>query len=402
MELLSPAGSLRKLKYAVMFGADAVYTSGKNFGLRSKSTNLSDQELADAVRFTHSHSKKIYITVNIFTRNSDIELLPEYLTFLQKIDVDALIISDPAIFNLAKEHAPGIPIHISTQANVTSWKAAEFWYSLGAKRIILARELSISEISGIKRKNPLLEIEMFVHGAMCMSYSGRCLLSSFLNDRSANKGNCTQPCRWKYHLVEETRKGEFFPVEEDEHGTYIMNSKDLCLFDRLQEINDAGVDSIKIEGRMKSLYYVSNLTRVYREAIESIKNNRIPDPELRRELDKVSHRHYSQGFFDGSNSGNMQFYENSSYLRKYQFMGYITGSEDDLIHISVHSKFCLGEKLEFIFPDRSSDFSVEVDIILDEDNQEIGFTKPNTTVKILVEGLKEKNLTGCIIRKFIG
>ena len=249
MELLSPAGSFEKLKYAVNYGADAVYTAGEQFGLRAKSINLSQKELKQAVKFCHQNNVKLYIAVNIFAHNTDIAILPRYLKFLQKISVDAIIISDPAIFSLAQNYAPLIPIHISTQANVTSWKSAEFWFELGAKRIILARELSINEIKKIKTEIPEIELEMFVHGAMCMSYSGRCLLSSFLNSRDANRGNCSQPCRWQYNLIEESRPGEYFPIEEDSKGTYILNSKDLCLFDKLLEIIHTGINSIKIENQ---------------------------------------------------------------------------------------------------------------------------------------------------------
>ena len=293
MELLSPAGDLHKLKYAVLYGANAVYTAGTQFGLRAKSGNLTREELKQAVEFCHSNKKKIYITVNIFAHNKDIDKLPVYLQFLQSIVVDAFIISDPGIFSLAREYAPEIPIHISTQANVTSWKSAEFWFQQGAKRIIIARELSISEIKKIREKVPGIELEMFVHGAMCISYSGRCLLSSFLNNRSANQGYCTQPCRWEYGLAEKTRPNEFFSLEEDKYGSYILNSKDLCLVNRLKEIIDAGLDSIKIEGRMKSHYYVANVTRTYKSVIKLIfENKKIPN-NLKEELNKVSHRHYT-------------------------------------------------------------------------------------------------------------
>ncbi|MCK4653198.1 MAG: U32 family peptidase, partial [Candidatus Cloacimonetes bacterium] len=264
MELLSPAGNIKKLKYAINYGADAVYTAGRKFGLRAKCLNLSYEELKEAVNFCHHNVKKIYITVNIFAHNSDLEKIPSYLKFLQKIKVDAVIVSDPGVLELVKEHTPELPIHVSTQANITSWKSAEFWFKQGAKRIILARELTISEIRRIREKVPGIELEMFIHGAMCMSYSGRCLLSSFLNNRSANRGYCTQPCRWEYHLIEQTRPGEYFQIEEDKYGSYILNSKDLCLIDRLSEIMEAGINSVKIEGRMKSLYYVANVTRTYK------------------------------------------------------------------------------------------------------------------------------------------
>jgi len=307
MELLAPGGNLQKIQYAVWYGADAVYTAGKDFGLRAKSTNLSDQELREAVEFCHSHNRKIYITLNIYAHNRDIDLLPNYLKFLASLNVDAFIISDAAVFSLACEYAPSIPIHISTQANVTSWKAVEFWQKLGAKRIILARELTIHEIKEIKVKVPDIELEMFVHGAMCMSYSGRCLLSSYLNARSANQGNCTQSCRWEYHLHESSRPNEYFEISEDDRGTYIMNSKDLNLLNRLAEIKEVGIFSIKIEGRMKSLYYAANAVRVYKEALQQIDLGHSSKPVLQEELDKISHRHYSEAFFDAFDSDATQY-----------------------------------------------------------------------------------------------
>ena len=396
MELLSPAGSLQKLQYAIYFGADAVYCSGKDFGLRAKSTNLSDEELEEAVKFCHSQNKKIFVTVNIFAQNSDLKKIKNFLLFLEQIKIDAVIISDPGVFALAKENAPQIPIHVSTQANVTSWKTAEFWLKQGAKRIISARELSITEIKEIKQRVPEIELEMFVHGAMCMSYSGRCLLSSYLNDRSANRGNCTQPCRWKYALTEETRPGQFFPIEEDEHGTYILNSKDLCLFDRLEEIKDAGIDSIKIEGRMKSMYYVANLTRIYREALDLIEEGQIPSNDLNAELDKVSHRIYSEAFFDQFDSSYTQNYDSSSYIRNYQFIGEIADVTDSFLEINCKAKFSVGEEIEIIFPDRKSDISILVKSIYNEENEPIDSSKPNTVAKINLQGFKNlfKNLQG--------
>lgn len=385
MELLSPAGDLHKLKYAVLYGADAVYTAGTQFGLRAKSGNLTREELKQAVEFCHNKKKKIYITVNIFAHNKDIEKLPDYLQFLQSIGVDAFIISDPGVFSLARECAPGIPIHISTQANVTSWKSAEFWFQQGAKRIILARELSISEIKKIREKIPEIELEMFVHGAMCISYSGRCLLSSFLNNRSANQGYCTQPCRWEYGLAEKTRPNEFFSLEEDEYGSYILNSKDLCLIDRLQEIIDAGLNSIKIEGRMKSLYYVANVTRTYKNAVKLISENKKVPENLKKELNKVSHRHYTEGFFDSFDSATTQFYDSSTYIRDYQFISEIIKNEKKSIYIAIRAKFNVGDKIEIIFPDMNNDFLLEVSNLYNEEGEPISFTKPNTIVRIDID-----------------
>jgi putative protease len=381
MELLSPAGSLQKLRYAVWYGADAIYVAGKQFGLRAKSSNLDRSELQTAVTFCHKNNCKLYVTVNIFAHNRDIRDLPKYLEFLQHIGVDALIISDPAIFSLAQDYAPVIPIHISTQANVTSWKSTEFWYKQGAKRIILARELTVSEIREIREKVPEIELEMFVHGAMCMSYSGRCLLSSFLNARSANQGHCTQPCRWEYHLQESSRPQEFFKIEEEDRGTYILNSKDLCLINRLAEINAAGIDSVKIEGRMKSLYYVANVTRSYREAIQLTEENQSLPDELRAELDKVSHRHYTEAFFDVFDSEQTQYHATSAYSRNYQFIGEIIENNGNEIKVAIRAKFKKGDDLEFIFPQREADFNWLADKFFDEEDNLLESTKPNTIVK---------------------
>lgn len=380
MELLAPAGDLNKLKYAVYYGADAVYAAGNNFGLRAKSTNFSEVHLEEAVSFCHKNNCKIYITVNIFAHNSDIEQLPKYLTFLQKIGVDALIISDPGVFALAKEFAPEVDIHISTQANVTSWSAVDFWYKLGAKRIILARELGIKEITEIKKKVPKIELEMFVHGAMCMSYSGRCLISAFLNNRSANRGLCTQPCRWEYNLIEKSRPGEFFKIEEDERGSYFFNSKDLNLIKRIPQIKKAGIDSIKIEGRMKSLYYVATVTRAYRAAIEAGINTVLTDTQ--EELNKVSHRYYSEAFFDKFDSSETQYYGSSAYIRDYQFIGEVQKVEGTSAFISIKAKFCVGDEIEFIFPDSKDDFKITVKDIFNEENELIQLTKPNTIIRL--------------------
>jgi len=400
MEILAPAGSLTKLKYAILYGADAVYTGGKHLNLRSKSSNLSPGELQEAVKFCHSRGKKIYITVNAFAHNEDLESLPEYLQFLNRIDVDGIILSDPGIFNLVKEHAPNIQIHISTQANITSWKSAEFWYKLGASRIILARELTLDEIREIKQKLPELELEMFVHGAMCMSYSGRCLLSAFLNGRDANRGNCSHPCRWKYSLVEETRKDSSFPIEEDEFGTYILNSKDLCLFNRLKDLVDAGLSSLKIEGRMKSLYYVANLSRVYKRSVSDIIEGLEPSEKLKNELDKVSHRIYTEGFVDGFDASITQNYDSSSYIRNYQYLGTITKIDYKTIYVDVRSKFALNDFVELIFPDPEEDLEIEIKEIFSEENQPITFTKPNTTIKLNLQkavkpyGILRKRIMG--------
>jgi len=398
MELLAPGGSLEKLKYAMLYGADAVYAAGKNFGLRAKSTNLSNKELEYAVNFVHDKGKKIYITVNIFAHNAQIELMPEYLKFLSTIKPDALIISDPGVFEMARQFAPNIPIHISTQANVTSWSSAKFWAKMGALRIILARELSLNEIKKMHEKVPEVELEMFVHGAMCMSYSGRCLLSAFLNGRNANLGNCSQPCRWKYHIMEEKREGEYFQITEDNYGTYILNSKDLSLIKRLKEIKDAGISSVKIEGRMKSIYYVANVVRTYRKAIDDIDlpyNEKFTD-----ELDRVSHRVYTEAFVDNFDSSDTQYHKTSSYIRKYQVLGYIKEVQDKTILLDVRAKFSLGEMVEIIYPDLNNDKSFTVKEIFDETGEEIEFTKPNTFVKVGVPFISREN--GILRKKILG
>ena len=320
--------------------------------------------------------------MNIFAHNRHLSELKNYLSYLSAIKPDALIISDPAIFDLAQEVAPNIPIHISTQANVTSWRSVKFWYKMGATRIILARELTIDEIKEIRDKIPEVELEMFVHGAMCMSYSGRCLLSAFLNGRHANLGDCSQPCRWKYHLTEEKRPGEYFPIQEDDYGTYILNSKDLSLLDRIKEIQDAGITGIKIEGRMKSIYYLANVVRTYRRALDNLKKNILPDNRLLEELDKVSHRVYTHAFFDKFDSTDTQHYKTSSYVRTYKVLGYIVETDKNNIILDVRNKFIVGDPVEIIYPNLDEDRKFTVKKILDENGNELDFTKPNTYVKI--------------------
>jgi len=382
MELLAPAGNFAKLRYALAYGADAVYAAGTDYGLRARSNNFGKEELKTALEYVHDLGKKLYITINIYAHNRDLEGLPSYLEYLNTLGVDALIISDPAIFRLAKIHAPKIPIHISTQANVTSWSSVQFWKDLGAKRIILARELSIAEIKVIREKVTDIELEMFVHGSMCMSYSGRCLLSAYLNGRSANQGDCSQPCRWEYFLKERSRPNETFTIEEDERGTYVFNSRDLNLINRLTEIKAAGVDSLKIEGRMKSVYYVANVTRTWREAIDLINEANTLPQELIDELDKISHRVYCEGFADGLNSEQKQHYESSAYIRTHQFLGEIIDKQNDLLRIKVKAKFSVGEEIELISPNRHNDHKFIVNEIFDEERNRISFTKPNTEISL--------------------
>ncbi len=393
MEILAPAGDWDKLRYAVAYGADAVYTAGKQFGLRAKAGNLSPEELKKGVTFCHDHNCKIYVAVNIFAHNSDIPELYPYVEFLREIEVDALIVSDPGVVKIVKEVAPQLPIHLSTQANTTSWKAAEFWAEQGVSRIILARELTFGEITGMIQAVPGIEFEMFIHGAMCISYSGRCLLSAYLNNRSANRGLCTQPCRWKMHLMEETRPGQYFPIEEDERGVYILNSKDLCLYEQLAEIQASGLTSLKIEGRMKSLYYVANTTRVYKTALEYWKRGETPPLVLKEELDKISHRHYTEGFFSEKRREDTQYYETASYLRNYQYLGEVVGSPEEsardssgfLSLINIKAKFSRGEQIEIIYPDYRADQIITVDEIYSLEDERLIETKPNSVVKLVTK-----------------
>lgn len=324
-ELLAPAGNMEKMKMALLYGADAVYLGGKAFGLRAFGGNFSREALKEAVDFAHSLGKKVYVTVNIFPHNGDMKDLPDYLSYLNSIKVDALLIADLGVFTLAREFAPDTEIHISTQANNTNYVTVNTWAKMGASRVVLARELSFEEIQ-VMRQRCAVELEMFVHGAMCISYSGRCLLSSYMTGRDSNRGTCAQSCRWKYNLVEENRPNEYFPIEEDEGGTYIMNSKDLCLLPYLPQIISCGIESLKIEGRMKSVHYAASVVKAYRMAIDSY----CADPENYRvqqswidELDKVSHRAYTTGFFLHKTSGEDQIYGSSSYTQTSDFVGLV-------------------------------------------------------------------------------
>lgn len=353
-ELLAPAGNMEKLKMALLYGADAVYLGGKAFGLRAFGGNFSREELQEAVSFAHSLGKKVYITVNIFPHNSDIEKLPEYLQFLNQIKVDALLIADLGIFSLAQEYAPDVPIHISTQANNTNWMSVNTWAKLGAERVVLAREMSLAEIREI-RSRCQVELEMFVHGAMCISYSGRCLMSNYMAGRDANRGSCAQPCRWNYALMEEKRPGQYFPVLEDERGTYIFNSKDMCLLPYLPDVIESGVESLKIEGRMKSVHYAASVVKAYREAIDSY----FADPEhftvkeeWLAELDKVSHRAYTTGFYYGRPTEKDQIYGTSSYTQTSDFVGLVLDydAETGFATVEQRNNMKVGQEIEIFQP----------------------------------------------------
>jgi len=355
-ELLAPAGNMECLKVALEYGADAVYISAKRFGLRAYADNFELQEFSQAVIYAHKSGKKIYVTMNIFAHNEDLEGLGEYIRFLSDVGVDAVIVSDPGVLAYLIDFKPSFDIHLSTQANTTNWRSASFWHSLGVKRIVLSRELSLGEIVHIRQNTPQsLEIECFVHGSMCIAYSGRCALSNYLTGRDANRGECAQPCRWKYYLSEEKRPGEFLPITEDDRGAYILNSKDLSMIKHIEPLANAGIDSFKIEGRMKGVYYVASVVRAYRHEIdayaENTDNYRFSELSC-SELEKVSHRRYTTGFYFGKPDSEAQVYESSSYVRSYDFLGLVMGynSDEKLMLVEQRNNFAVGDELEIVTP----------------------------------------------------
>ncbi len=356
-ELLIPAGSLEVLKTAVAFGADAVYIGGEAFGLRAKAKNFERDEMEEGIRFAHAHGAKVHVTANILAHNRDLQGAEDYFMELKELKPDALIIADPGMFMLAKRICPEIDIHISTQANNTNYETFKFWYGQGAKRVVSARELSLEEIKEIRRKVPQdLEIESFIHGAMCISYSGRCLLSSYFTGRDANQGACTHPCRWKYSVMEESRPGEYFPVFENGRGTYIFNSKDLCMIEHIPEMIEAGIDSFKIEGRMKTVLYVATVARTYRRAIddylESPEKYRANMDWYRAEAAKCTHRHFTTGFYFGKPDGGTQIYDASTYVNEYIYLGTVEAADEKgRARISQRNKFCVGDRIEIMKPD---------------------------------------------------
>ena len=349
-ELLSPAGDFERLRMAVLYGADAVYLAGTSFGMRAFAGNFSPEELPKAVAFAHSHGVRVHATVNTMPRNSEADALPAYLEQLQDAGVDALILGDLGAFTLAGRYAPRCERHVSTQASVTNYAAARAWHDLGARRVILARELSLEEIREIRAKTPAdLELEAFVHGAMCVSYSGRCVLSNYMTGRDASRGACAQPCRYQYYLMEEKRPVEYFPVFEDEKGTYIFNSRDMCMIDHIPELMDAGLDSLKIEGRAKSAYYAAVVTAAYRHAIDAAASGLPLDPVWRDEVEHVSHRHYATGFYFGQPG---QYYENARYIREWQVVALVTDcGEDGMAALTLRNKFAVGDEVELVGPD---------------------------------------------------
>jgi len=364
-ELLAPAGDMERLHMAVLYGADAVYLAGTSFGMRSFAGNFTDEELPRAVQFAHEHGVRVHCTVNTMPRNDEAARLPEHLERLNDAGVDAIICADLGVFTLAGKYAPNCQRHISTQASISNYECARAWHELGASRVILARELSLQEIREIRAKTPQeLEIECFVHGAMCVSYSGRCLLSGYMTGRDSNRGACAQPCRYQYALMEEKRPGEYFPVFEDEKGTYIMNSRDMCMIDHLEDLMDAGVASLKIEGRAKSAYYAAIVTGAYRHCLDAAAEGKPLDPIWRDEVEHVSHRHYSTGFFYGQPG---QYYENSRYIRDWQVAALVTSCDaQGNAVLSLRNKFRTGDQVEIVGPD-TKPFSMTVPEMRDGD-----------------------------------
>ncbi|AMJ41758.1 putative protease [[Clostridium] propionicum DSM 1682] len=392
-ELLAPAGDLEKLKIAVLYGADAVYIGGEAYGLRAKAKNFGLDTMAEGIRFAHDHGAKVYITANIFAHNADFEGMAEYFKAVEKIGADALIISDLGVFSVAKEAVPNMEIHVSTQANNTNYMSASMWYKLGAKRVVIARELSFPEVKQIRENIPEdMDIEAFVHGAMCISYSGRCLLSNYLSGRDANKGACSHPCRWKYHLVEETRPGEYMPIEENERGTYIYNSKDLCMIEHIPDILESGIMSLKIEGRMKTPFYVGTVVKAYRQAIDDYMTS--PDlyreklPQYLEEVSKASHRDYTEGFYYEKPDGNQQIYNSNTYIRGFDFVGMVqedSNSETGIAIVEQRNKFSVGDTIE-VMPAKGNAFTMKVSKMWDEKGNAVeSAPHPQQILQILFE-----------------
>ncbi|MBE5923161.1 MAG: U32 family peptidase [Lachnospiraceae bacterium] len=376
VELLIPAGSLEVLKVAVDYGADAVYIGGEQYGLRAMAHNFSIEEMIEGANYCHEHGAKLHVTINIFAHNEDLEGIRAYMEKIKDVPVDALIISDPAIFTMAGEILPNVERHVSTQANNTNYGIYKFWYGLGAKRVVSARELSLKEIREIRENIPdAMEIESFIHGAMCISYSGRCLLSNFLTGRDANQGACTHPCRWQYSVVEEKRPGEYFPVEEDDRGTYIFNSKDLCMIEHIPDMINAGIDSFKIEGRMKTALYVATVARTYRKAIDDFykdeelyKSNL---PYYMEEIGKCTYRQYTTGFYYGKPSSDAQVYDNNEYVKNYIYVGKVESVDaNGCVCFMQRNKFCVGQTVEAMAFDGNNQ-QLEVKAIYNENGESV-------------------------------
>lgn len=401
-ELLIPASSLEVLKAAVKYGADAIYIGGEMFGLRAKAKNFSFEDMKEGIKFAHKNNVRVFVTANITAHNEDLDGIRQYFRDLKTIKPDALIISDPGVFDIAKQEVNEIEIHISTQANNVNYGTYNFWHKMGAKRVVSARELSLKEIKDIRKNIPNeLEIETFIHGAMCISYSGRCLLSNYMTGRDANLGACTHPCRWKYYLMEESRPGEFFPVEENERGTYIFNSKDLCMIEHIPELVDAGIDSFKIEGRMKTALYVAVVTRTYRQAIDDyFKSEKLYKeniPHYKEEISKCTYRQFTTGFFFGKPNSDAQIYENNTYIKEYTYLGMVNDIKDDMCLIEQRNKFSVGEEVEVMKPS-GENLLLKVNKIIDEEGNEIN-SCPHPKQKIYVDFGTKLELFDLIRRK---
>jgi putative protease len=402
IELLIPAGSLEVLKVAVDYGADAVYIGGEAFGLRAKAHNFTIEQMKEGVAYCHERKVKLYVTANIFAHNDDLDGIRKYFEKLKSVGIDALIISDPAVFTIAREVLPEVDIHISTQANNTNYGIYQFWHNLGATRVVSARELSLREIKDIRANIPEdMEIESFVHGAMCISYSGRCLLSHFLTGRDANRGACTHPCRWKYSVVEETRPGEYFPVEEDDRGTYIFNSKDLCMVHHIPELVEAGIDSFKIEGRMKTALYVATVARTYRKAIDDY----LKSPELyqqnlewyKSEIGKCTYRQFTTGFYFGKTDSDSQVYDNNDYVKEYTYIGKVEAVDEQGRNAFIQrNKFSVGEQVEAMLFD-GTNLELQVHGIWNESGEAVE-SAPHPKEPLLVD-LGQVLPVGTILRR---
>ena len=390
IELLAPAGDLEKLKIAIIYGADAVYFGGGSFSLRAGAGGFTLEEMREGIEFAHERGKKCYLTLNIYAHNEDIEPLREYLETIKDLDLDAILVSDPGVLVLIKEYMPDVEIHLSTQANLTNYSAANFWRSMGMKRLVLARELSLEEIKEIRKNLPEdTELEAFVHGSMCISYSGRCLLSNFMTERDSNRGLCAHPCRYKYVLQEEKRPGEFYPIEEDERGTYIMNSKDLCMINYIPDLIEAGIASAKIEGRMKTIYYVASVVGAYRRAIDAYyedKENWKPDPNWLEELSKASHREFTTGFYFQKPTSQDQNYETSAYVKDYTFLGIVISYDEDTGYAlcQQRNKMSLGDDIEIFGPD-GNEFNQTITEMKDYNTGEQLESAPHPKQMILIK-----------------
>lgn len=404
-ELLAPGGSLEKLKIAILYGADAVYVGGEAFSLRVAAENFSFEEMEEGLRFAHDRGKKVYLTANILPHNSDIDEFREYIKKIATMGFDACLVADPGMMEIIKELAPNLPIHISTQANNVNYKSAEFWYNQGAKRVVLAREMSMDEIREIRERTPEdLELEAFVHGAMCVSYSGRCLLSNYLTSRDANQGACAHPCRWNYTLMEETRPGEYMPVYENERGTFIFNSKDLCMIEHIPEIIKSGITSLKLEGRVKTSYYVATVVKAYREEIDRYladPDGYVFDKKQIDELCKVSHRPYSTGFYFGKPDKNGQVYTTSSYIRDYDLIGIVTDydKKTKIATVSQRNRFFVGDEIEIMQPGKP--FFTQKVTYMENDKGESIEVAPHAAMTLKIP-MDEPVAENAILRKLKG